>query len=87
MRCEEAKEWITARVDNELGADERAAIDGHLTSCAECALAFEQESILKRSIHLTAQRVSAPATLRRVIEEKTAAKSGGGRVNLAKLLR
>jgi hypothetical protein len=75
MRCEEAQELITARVDNELGADERAAIDAHLTSCAECALAFEQESVLKRRIHLTAQQVSAPATLRRVIEEKTAAKA------------
>ena len=78
MRCDEAQELITARVDNEIGADERAAIDAHLTGCAQCALAFEQESILKRRIHLTAQQVSAPATLRRVIEEKTAAKAATG---------
>ena len=74
MRCDEAQELITARVDNELGAGERAAIDAHLRICAECARAFEQESILKRRIHLSAQQLSAPAALRRVIEEKTAAK-------------
>jgi predicted anti-sigma-YlaC factor YlaD len=72
MRCDEAQELITARVDNELGVDERTAIEAHLTSCAECALVFEQESILKRRIHLTAQQVRVPATLRRMIEEKTA---------------
>lgn len=75
MRCDEAQELITARVDNELGVDERAAIDAHLKICAECARAFEQESILKRRIHLTAQQLSAPVALRRVIEEKTAAKA------------
>ena len=75
MRCEEAQELITARVDDELSADERAAIDAHLRSCAECARAFEQESILKRRIHLTAQQISAPVALRRVIEEKSVARA------------
>ncbi len=75
MRCDQAQELITARVDNELDVDERSAIDAHLKSCAECARAFEQESILKRRIHLTAQQTSAPAALRRAVEEKTAAKA------------
>ena len=75
MRCDQAQELITARVDNELDVDERSAIDAHLKSCAECARAFEQESILKRRIRLTAQQLSAPATLRRVVEEKNAAKA------------
>jgi predicted anti-sigma-YlaC factor YlaD len=75
MRCDEAQELITARVDNELGVEARAAIDAHLKSCAECARACEQESVLKRRIHLTAQQISAPAALRRVIKEKTAAKA------------
>jgi predicted anti-sigma-YlaC factor YlaD len=75
MRCDEAQELITARVDNELSTDERVAIDAHLKICADCALAFEQESILKRRIHLTAQQISAPVALRRVIEEKSAARA------------
>ncbi len=73
MHCDEAQELITARVDNELGVDERASIDAHLQSCPECARSFEQESLLKRRLRLSAQQVSAPATLRRVIEEKAAA--------------
>jgi anti-sigma factor RsiW len=75
MRCDEAQELITARVDNELGVDERSAIDAHLKSCAACARAFEQESILKRRIHLTAQQTSAPVALRRAVVEKTSAKA------------
>jgi hypothetical protein len=73
MRCDEAQDLITARVDNELGADERAAIDAHLTICAECALAFEQESILKRRVRLAGLQISAPAELRRLIGKKSLA--------------
>ncbi len=75
MRCDEAQELITARIDKELGVEARAAIDAHLKRCGECARAFEQESILKRRIHLIAHQLSAPAALRRVIEEKTGAKA------------
>lgn len=75
MRCDEAQELITARVDNELDVESRAAIDAHLKSCSECTRACEQESILKRRIHLSAQQISAPATLRRVVEENNAART------------
>ena len=73
MRCDEAQELITARVDNELGVEERASIDAHLKSCAACAWTFEQESLLKRRIRLSAQQISAPMALRRLIEENSAA--------------
>ena len=79
MRCDEAQELITARVDNELGVDERANIDAHLKSCAECARSFEQESLLKRRIHLISQQISAPVALRRVVEEKTAASAAAAK--------
>ncbi|MSP38690.1 MAG: hypothetical protein EXR70_09390 [Deltaproteobacteria bacterium] len=72
MRCEEAQELITARVDNELRADERVAIDAHLKICADCALTFEQESLLKRQIQASSQEVTAPLALRREIEGKLA---------------
>jgi len=72
MRCEEAQELITARVDNELSADERASIDAHLKTCADCALAFEQESALKRRLQASSREVTAPLALRRDIESKLA---------------
>lgn len=73
MRCDEAQELITARVDNELGAEERAAIDSHLQSCADCSRAYAQEQFLKRQVNLTARAVSAPAALRQSVERKNAA--------------
>jgi len=75
MHCDEAQELITARVDNELDAEARVAIDAHLKSCPECTRTFEQESILKRRIHLTAQQISAPVGLRRAVEEKATAQA------------
>ena len=73
MRCDEAQELITARVDNELSAEERVAIDAHLRSCTGCSLAFEQESLLKRRVQLAARQISAPAALRQRIETFRAA--------------
>jgi anti-sigma factor RsiW len=74
MRCDEAQELITARVDNELSADERVAIDAHLKTCADCTRAFEQESVLKRQLHLSSQAIAAPLALRAVIESKIASR-------------
>ncbi|HYS18489.1 MAG TPA: zf-HC2 domain-containing protein [Candidatus Binatia bacterium] len=36
MTCHDAREAFSALVDGALGADERAALDGHLATCAEC---------------------------------------------------
>ncbi|MGZ8500182.1 MAG: zf-HC2 domain-containing protein, partial [Candidatus Binatia bacterium] len=36
MRCDQAQELITARLDNELGADEHSAIEAHLHTCERC---------------------------------------------------
>ena len=72
MRCEEAQELISARVDNELSADERVMINAHLHTCADCALAFEQESALKRQIQASSQKITAPLALRHEIESKIA---------------
>ncbi len=74
MRCDEAQELITARVDNELSADERVMINAHLKTCADCALAFEQESVLKRQIQASSREVTAPLALRREIESKLASR-------------
>jgi hypothetical protein len=76
MRCEEAQELITARVDNELDGAERAAIDEHLKSCADCATAYERENLLKRRVQVLARQVSAPVALRHAVEEIKPVKTG-----------
>ena len=68
MRCEEAQELITAHVDNELDAEERAAIHAHLQNCADCSRAYAREQLLKRQLHLAGREVSAPAALRHSLE-------------------
>ena len=73
MRCDEAQELITARVDNELDAEERAAIHAHFQSCADCSAAYAREQLLKRQLHLAGREVSAPAALRHSLETNRAA--------------
>ena len=73
MRCDEAQELITARVDNELDAAERSAIEAHLTDCVACRGAAEQELLLKRQTKLASRTLTAPLQLRQAITRKTAA--------------
>ena len=68
MRCDQAQELITARVDNELPADERSSLDAHLSSCEHCRRALVAESRLKQQIKTAQRDVVAPVLLRREIE-------------------
>jgi Putative zinc-finger len=36
VTCHDVREWFSARVDEALSADERARLDAHLATCAEC---------------------------------------------------
>jgi Putative zinc-finger len=72
MRCDEARELITARVDGELSAGERLAIDDHLKICGSCREAFGAESRLKQQTKLAGRSITAPATLRQAIEGRIA---------------
>ena len=60
MTCEEIREWFSARVDDALSADERARLDAHLGTCAECAAEWER---FERTVGLlrAAAPVRAPA--------------------------
>jgi len=69
MNCEEAQEWITALVDDELSAQERVAIEGHIAACGQCRHACEQERVIKQQVKLASATMAAPAALRRAIEE------------------
>ena len=72
MRCDEAQELITARVDGELSADEQLAIEAHLKICGPCRKAFTAESRLKQQTKLAGRGITAPATLRQAIEGRIA---------------
>jgi hypothetical protein len=74
MRCDQAQELITARLDNELSADEHSAIEAHLHSCERCQRALTAESRLKQQLKLARQEVTAPAALRREIESEIASR-------------
>lgn len=74
MRCDQAQELITARLDNELSAEEHRAIDAHLHTCERCQRALTSESRLKQQLKLARQEVTAPAALRREIESAIASR-------------
>jgi mycothiol system anti-sigma-R factor len=67
MKCEEARELITALVDEELTQVERSSIEAHLDNCPRCQWAYEQERALKKEIHRVGLSISAPADLKRKI--------------------
>jgi mycothiol system anti-sigma-R factor len=67
MKCEEARELITALVDDELTHVERSSIETHLDACPRCQWSYEQERALKKHIHRTGLGMSAPADLERKI--------------------
>jgi anti-sigma factor RsiW len=74
MRCDQAQELITARLDNELSADEHRAIEAHLHTCERCQRALTAESRLKQQLKLARQEVTAPAALRRELESAIASR-------------
>lgn len=74
MRCDQAQELITARLDNELSADEKSAIEAHLNSCERCRRAMAAESRLKERIKATQREIVAPVALRREIENEIASR-------------
>lgn len=74
MRCQQAQELITARLDNELSADEHNTLEAHLTICELCRRALIAEGRLKQRIKSAQREVVAPAALRRQIENAIASR-------------
>ena len=74
MRCEQAQELITARLDNELSADERTTLEAHLDICQRCRRALTAENRLKQQIKAARRELVAPAAVRREIENEIAAR-------------
>jgi anti-sigma factor RsiW len=68
MNCDEAQEWITALVDNELSAADRVAIDAHLNACVRCQGVYAQERRLKQEVRIASATITAPSALREMIQ-------------------
>jgi anti-sigma factor RsiW len=68
MNCDEAQEWITALIDNELSAQERVAIEEHLANCSPCQQLCAQERRIKLEIRKASALITAPVSLRKVVE-------------------
>jgi len=64
VNCDEAQELITALIDQELRDPERSSLEAHLTECARCRLAQEEEQALKETIRRAGQSILAPDGLR-----------------------
>ncbi len=64
MRCDEAQEWITASVDDQLSAEERSALGNHLADCRDCRAQLERESALKRDLRRVSESITIPPALR-----------------------
>ncbi len=64
--CPEIEPLITAFVDQEASAAERAAVSAHLGECAACRRRANEEGIARRVLHERADvfRLEAPASLR-----------------------
>jgi len=50
MSCEDMKPLITGYIDDELSADQRQALEGHLATCDECRREMEQLTRLKEEL-------------------------------------
>jgi anti-sigma factor RsiW len=64
MNCDEAKELITALVDQELLDPERSSLEAHLQECAKCRSALEEERALKQATRAVGMSLRSPGELR-----------------------
>jgi anti-sigma factor RsiW len=65
--CAAITDLAVAWVDGVLRGDARAQVAAHLSSCASCRTALEQDAALRRRLRAIAPE-RAPATLRAAIE-------------------
>lgn len=63
MRCEDCRELINARVDDELSATEVDQVDNHLASCAGCASEYRMLTDVHRVLTKADLKYQAPDLL------------------------
>ena len=85
MNCEQAEEFISALIDNELSGLERSSIEGHLKDCPKCQRAYEWGRVLDREMRTVSASVVAPIDLRqRILSDQRAMTKGAEPSNSGK---
>lgn len=79
MTCAELRSRLDAYVQGTLSSQEAAALEDHLTSCADCAALLEQSEPLPDQVHSLRQSVEPAADLWPGIHARIAARRGAGR--------
>lgn len=65
MSCDEFKPLLTGRVDGELAAEDRARLEEHLETCADCARELEELRRLKEDLAMLKFKEPADVELER----------------------
>ncbi|MBI3073294.1 MAG: zf-HC2 domain-containing protein [Deltaproteobacteria bacterium] len=68
MTCDVCRIDLSSHVDGVLGADERAALDEHLASCATCRGVFESLRAVKHAVGRLPSRDEPPGAVRARVE-------------------
>ena len=69
MTCDEAEVLLNALIDGELDAGHAREIEQHIAGCPRCGAAFAAYRKMSQSIAAADLRYTAPAALRRRIED------------------
>src|SRR5689334_11831810 len=64
MSCAETRELLNAYIDGELPPDQAMAVSEHLTTCAACAVIYEQSLATVRTLREGLVKYRAPDLLR-----------------------
>jgi hypothetical protein len=64
MECPDIRQLLAYRRPGELAAEERAALDGHLATCPDCAAAARRQDSFDAVVSRAMLSVAAPAGLR-----------------------
>jgi anti-sigma factor RsiW len=69
MTCDEVKPLLNARVDDEIDAIQRAALDSHAKTCASCAAELEELKSVRDAIRGEMPYYKAPLDLRNQVRD------------------
>lgn len=82
MACSTPMIDIMRFADAELPPERAAALELHIATCADCAVAIADAMMLKRSVRIAGQRYSPSTELRRSIRAQISASSRGRSVRV-----
>lgn len=74
MRCPDASEWMSLRLDGRLSPEQEKALEQHLTACPNCALEWEGMQLLA-SLLESAEAAAPPPTLHQAVMARVRRKS------------